>query len=37
MPRPAFSHSSSVGSRFPAHFAYAAAPYQLTPVTGCFS
>src|SRR5262245_15226625 len=33
-PRAATSHSSAVGSRFPAHAAYAAASSQVTSTTG---
>ena len=33
-PRAAISHSASVGSRLPAHCAYASASYQETSTTG---
>src|SRR5690606_35472150 len=35
-PRPAYSHSASVGPRSPAHSAYAAASCHETWTTGCF-
>src|SRR5437016_418112 len=33
-PRAAFSHSASVGNRWPAHWQYALASCQVTPTTG---